>query len=426
MSDSSQAPGALPATSSPNGIAERPVGLVRGTRDWLSADYARLAAIEGQLLGGFVRAGYEPVRTPILEFTELHERKSGAGIVSKLFEVTTGDPAGICLRPELTVSIVRAFAEAAVCPPLPWRVCMSGPVFRYEAEPRADRLKLREFTQVGVELIGAGGPAADAEVIGLAHRSLGEADIADATIRIGHVGLIAEVLGETGLPAAVSSALVEMLSAAAADGGRIAALEAALDDRLAGWLKLGEAEEIVPAVRQADDRGVDRLFRQLVPDVTGRRSGHEIIHRLRRKWDLTHSLGEILGRVRDQVHALGALRGPAREVLERLDRSLAAMAPHSVADLHELIHSLARHGVEPDRIELDLGFGRGIGFYSQMIFELVVPTGNGPIEVCGGGRYDGLAHVLGSDRDARGVGFAFGLERLAEACATRITNESHS
>jgi histidyl-tRNA synthetase len=303
---------------------------------------------------------------------------------------------------------------------------MSGPVFRYEAEPRADRLKLREFTQVGVELIGAAGPDADAEVIGLAHQSLVQAGITDATIRIGHVGLIVEVLGESGLPPAASSALVEMLSAAAADGRRIEALEAALD-RWAGWLKPGgEAEEIVPAVRQADDRGVDRLFRQLVPDVTGRRSGHEIIHRLRRKWDLGHSLEEILERVRDQVHALGALRGPALEVLERLDRSLAAMAPCSAADLHEMIRGLARHGVEPDRIELDFGFSRGIGFYSQMIFELVVPSGSGPIEVCGGGRYDGLAHVLGSDRDARGVGFAFGLERLAEACAARTPDGGSS
>src|SRR5262249_35183259 len=150
----------------------------------------------GQLLDGFVRAGYAPVRTPILEFTELHERKSGAGIVSKLFEVASGDPAGICLRPELTASIVRAFAAAPICPPLPWRLCRAGRVFRYEAEPRADRFKLREFTQVGLELIGLGGPAADAEVIGLAHRSLVQAGIAAATIRIGHVGLIVEILGE--------------------------------------------------------------------------------------------------------------------------------------------------------------------------------------------------------------------------------------
>ena len=100
-------------------VAERPVGLVRGTRDWLPADYARLAAIERQLLDGFARAGYQPMRTPVLEFTDLHERKSGAGIVSRLFELVGGGSAGICLRPELTANIVRAYAEASECPPCP-------------------------------------------------------------------------------------------------------------------------------------------------------------------------------------------------------------------------------------------------------------------------------------------------------------------
>jgi histidyl-tRNA synthetase len=70
--------------------------------------------------------------------------------------------------------------------------------------------------------------------------------------------------------------------------------------------------------------------------------------------------------------------------------------------------------VESSRIELDLGFSRGIGFYTQMIFELAVKTPLGSIGVCGGGRYDGLARVLGSTRDDRGAGFAFGLERLAD------------
>ena len=96
--------------------AERPVGLVRGTRDWLPADYARLAAIERHLLDVFAQAGYQPIRTPILEFTDLHERKSGAGIVSRLFELVGGGTAAICLRPELTASIVRAYAEAPQSP----------------------------------------------------------------------------------------------------------------------------------------------------------------------------------------------------------------------------------------------------------------------------------------------------------------------
>jgi histidyl-tRNA synthetase len=396
---------------------ERAVALVRGTRDWLPPDCARYGALERQLLESFARAGYQSVRTPILEFTELHERKSGAGIVSKLFELAAGGMSGVCLRPELTASVVRAFTQARECPPLPWRVSSSGPVFRYEAETGSNRL--REFNQVGVELLGAGGPAADAEVIALADRSLAQALGRDATVRIGHVGLILEVLAHAGLPVAARSALVDMMSAAAADGQGIQALDAVLD-RLVGWLRSGgEADLIVPAVSTADDHGVDRLFRQLVPDVTGRRSGHEIIHRLRRKWDLSHSLSDILGRVRDQFHSLSELRGPARDVLARLNQKFAALAPRSVASLGELVEELGGRGVDSARVELDLGFSRGIGFYTQMIFELEVSTSSGSLEVCGGGRYDGLARVLGSSRDDRGAGFAFGLERLAEVCAAR-------
>ncbi len=113
------APASQPVPRGSIPLLERPVGLVRGTQDYLAADCSRLAALERQLLEGFARAGYEPVRTPILEFAELHERKSGAGIVSKLFELTGGGPAAICLRPELTASIVRAYAEAPSARPCP-------------------------------------------------------------------------------------------------------------------------------------------------------------------------------------------------------------------------------------------------------------------------------------------------------------------
>jgi histidyl-tRNA synthetase len=411
------APAAQPVRGEDEAALERAVGLVRGTRDWLPPYCARLGGLERQLLESFARAGYQTVRTPILEFTELHERKSGAGIVSKLFELASGGSSGICLRPELTASIVRAFAQAQECPPLPWRVSSSGPVFRYETDPGS--MRLREFNQVGVELLGAGGPAADAEVIALADRSLATVLGRDATVRIGHVGLILEILAHTGLPTAARSALVEMMSAAAAEGQGITALDSVLD-RLVGWLRSGgEADLVVPAVSEADDHGVDRLFRQLVPDVTGRRSGHEIIRRLRRKWDLSHSLSDIFGRVRDQVHALSGLQGSAQDVLSRLNQKFASLAPVSVAALAELVEQLGERGVEEARIKLDLGFSRGIGFYTQMIFELEVMAPSGPLDVCGGGRYDGLARVLGSSRDDRGAGFAFGLERLAEVGAAR-------
>src|SRR5215210_1870558 len=146
--------------------AETPLGPDLGTRDWLPEDVAALARLETTLLAGFAQAGYAPMRTPVLEYTELHERKSGAGIVSKLYEMAAGR---LCLRPELTASIVRAYTAAAEPPALPWRVSLAGPVFRHEP-PRPHHY--REFQQVGIELLGASGPEADGEVIWLADRAL--------------------------------------------------------------------------------------------------------------------------------------------------------------------------------------------------------------------------------------------------------------
>ncbi len=390
---------------------EAPIPRVKGTADCLPIEFARLADLEALALDRFDRAGYRRIATPILEFVELHERKSGAGIVAKLFELAGHAPNRVCLRPELTAGIVRAYAASDPAPALPWRVSHAGPAFRHEATNRPDRL--REFHQVGFERLGDSGPVADAEVIWLAAWTLAEAGVEGATIRLGHVGLILEMLARSGLPASAQTALIEMLSEAAAEGGDVTSIGRGLD-HFSDWLRqAATAAEIPLAVDRADDGGIDRLFRTLVPVVNGRRSGHEIVHRIRRKWDLGQNLHDTLDRVRDRVRTLTGLKGPPDAVLDRLAADFEAFAPASVAALRALVRSLGDHGVDVGRLELDLGFGRGIGFYSQMVFEVVAPTPAGPVEVGGGGRYDGLARVLGSDRDDRGVGFAFGLERLA-------------
>jgi histidyl-tRNA synthetase len=312
------------------------------------------------------------------------------------------------LRPELTASIVRAYTSAAECPALPWRVCMSGQVFRSEDDrPGYDR----EFTQVGVERIGDGGADADAEIIWLADRALGQAGVTNASLRIGHVGVILEMLDRSRLPHSIRTTLVEAISESAAEGRDVRAVETAVE-RLAGWLLHEEPAEGDSVPAQADAETA-RLFRELVPEVTGRRSASEIIARLRRKWELGRSLRGVLARLREQVHELAGLRGPAVTVADRLRAEFRELAPHSVTELIDLIAKLDDRGISPHRLELDMGFGRGLGFYTQVIFELTVPTFDGPVEVCGGGRYDGLARALGSNRDDRGAGFAIGLERLA-------------
>ena len=396
--------------------AESHIGLVKGTADVLPDEFARLAGLQGLLLERFSRAGYRPVRVPVLEDRALHERKSGARIVANLYQVNGGnDP--VCLRPEVTAGIVRAYVDAPEPPSLPWRVSYAGPVFRLL--PTGPGV-LREFHQVGVERLDEpGSSGGDAEAIWLADWTVAEAGIPDATVRVGHAGLIQELLRRSGLPLGVQVALVEVLAEAARGDGEVdedrvlTAAETHLDS-LARWLDSGGDETPIPA----EDAGADRLFRTLYPEVVGRRSGREIIGRLRRKWDLGHGLSGVLAKVREQIRALADLRGPALEVVERM-RRYEEVVPELTRELSGLVDGLRGYGVDLRRVELDLGFGRGIGFYSQMVFALLVTTTEGTVEVCGGGRYDGLARALGSSRDVGGVGFAFGLERLRDALDAR-------
>src|SRR5919197_568502 len=141
-----------------------PIQRVRGTADVLPPDDLRLRGLETRLREGFERFGYQGVQTPILEPLELFLRKSGDEIVARMYAFSHWNRR-LCLRPELTASVMRAFVDELQGHALPLRLHYAGPSFRYE---RPSRGRSRQFTQVGVELIGASGAAADAEVLYLA------------------------------------------------------------------------------------------------------------------------------------------------------------------------------------------------------------------------------------------------------------------
>src|SRR5262249_37326174 len=98
-------------------------------------------------------------------------------------------------------------------------------------------------------------------------------------------------------------------------------------------------------------------------------------------------------------------------------RALAAEAQVSLGPALELfesrIGSLARRGVDVDRIQFATAFGRGVDYYTGFVFELHDPTGRVDGQLVAGGRYDGLLSRLGSPRPVAAVGFAVWIERLA-------------
>jgi len=114
----------------------------------------------------FARYGYEPVYTPLFEHTEVFTRGIGEAtdIVSKemyTFEDRSGR--SLTLRPEGTASVVRAALEHNLVPQgSSAKLYYAGPMFRYE---RPQKGRMRQFWQIGLEILGAAEPSADAEAI---------------------------------------------------------------------------------------------------------------------------------------------------------------------------------------------------------------------------------------------------------------------
>ncbi|MBT6923348.1 MAG: histidine--tRNA ligase, partial [Euryarchaeota archaeon] len=168
----------------------------RGTRDFTPQVMARRLAFEQLLEERSRRHGFKRVQTPVFESLDLFTAKSGPGVISQLyaFEDKGGRP--LTLRPELTAPVMRMIAEEMRNDTKPLRLSYYGQCYRYEEFKKG---RYREFFQYGVELIGASGPLAEAEVIALAIDMLDACGLTDWEIRIGHVGILKGALTGLGL-----------------------------------------------------------------------------------------------------------------------------------------------------------------------------------------------------------------------------------
>ncbi len=162
---------------------------VKGTRDILPPETRLWNEVERtalDVLGGF---GYSEIRLPLLESTELFVRTVGEGtdIVSKeMYTFADRKGRSLTLRPEGTASVARAFIENGLGQrPQPLRLSYFGPMFRYE---RMQRGRYRQFSQIGIEILGAATPAADVEVIMALHTFLAELGFDDLVIVLNNLG----------------------------------------------------------------------------------------------------------------------------------------------------------------------------------------------------------------------------------------------
>lgn len=170
--------------------------LPEGVEDFLPEAAAAKRDLENKLLALFRSWGYQEVVTPTFEFVEIFQAGQTAGNGDVLYKFIDRQGRVLALRPEMTAPIARLVATRLKKEKLPLRLCYSAAVFRYE-DPAPGRR--REFHQAGVELLGAKGVGADAEVVGLAVEALLTAGLKDFRVGLGQVAVTKGVLADLGL-----------------------------------------------------------------------------------------------------------------------------------------------------------------------------------------------------------------------------------
>jgi ATP phosphoribosyltransferase regulatory subunit len=340
---------------------------------------------------------------------------SGEDIRKRMYLTTDAQDRELCLRPDLTIPVSREYLGSSEAG-RPQGFCYLGPVFRH---PRMETDGASEFWQAGIESFGRGDTAAaDAEMIALGLEAAAHFGLTEPSIRMGDVALFSALIGALDLAPAWKRRLIK-------DFNHKSSLAQDLERLSIGVTQaLPEYQGVLSALAGSDPKGAHALVTDLlsiagITAVGGR------------------SVGEIADRFLEQA-ALGAQTSLPREVRTLIERFLAIggdpdeaaaelrvfardakIALDSALDLFESRTGfLAARGIDVARIGFSTAFGRGLDYYTGVVFELHDSDARVKGQLVAGGRYDSLLTRLGSPSAIPAVGFAVWVERLARVQGT--------
>ena len=390
---------------------------MKTAREYSPSDWRRLAIIRDRLERFLDRRGYEVVSTPILEHTELFLRKSGGELAAQMYSFV--DPSGrnVSLRPEFTSSVVREHIEGVLKGPMPQRWQYCGTVFRYEAADSNDSAPSGlEFQQLGAELLGASGDAADAEVLATAVQGLTAIGVKGHRLRIGHMGVVNEMLDSIGLSERARVFIVNSFPEIARGAVGVESVrKRAADLRLLGEDSTQALAELARKLPPEDAEGMVKGFlTQGVSGITGQRTPEEVYRRYLKKLKEA-GVPELVDDAIRFSAELVSTTGPAKTTLTKLKDLVTRFGiPIGVlGPIERLVSALSYYELRDVPVILDLGMARGIAYYTGVVFDIEHPRVKGRPGLGGGGRYDGLVRALGAAEDLPALGFAYALDHVS-------------
>jgi histidyl-tRNA synthetase len=368
-----------------------------------------------QLSSFLARAGYARVDSPILEQSDLFQASFGQELWQNLYAFRLHHR-DLCLRPEYTASICRLYLDHYQQQPLPTRFHYAGPVFRYEAPGRS---RYRQHTQFGIELFGGHPWSADAEILQLACDALNSMHVTRYRLELGHIGVASGFINRLHLDDQAARLLLSLMEqiSRSEDGERQA--QARLE-ALYPSVSQEDGSSAAIATGALETRYITSLLNGISISFGDDDARSEVVERFLWKMGRGEQRRQILHAL-DFLRALHAVSGSPPRVFDELQDLLQRyeLDAEPLIELEQLVSIVEQCGVPSDQITLNLSLGRGISYYTGLVFEIHAQDEDGfDTQLCGGGRYDRLMRAVGSSRDINACGFAFGIERLLSLIST--------
>jgi len=397
--------------------------LPRGFEDRTAADIAASEAMIETIKGVYRRYGFEPVETPMFEYTEALGKflpdtdRPNAGV----FSLQDEDEQWMSLRYDLTAPLARYFAENYDRLPKPYRSYRQGYVFRNE-KPGPGRF--RQFMQFDADTVGAAGPEADAEMCMMMADTMDALGLAGKyVVRVNSRKLLDGVMDAAQIPhfkRVETLRSLDKFDKFGEDGVRLLLTSGRKDESGDFTKGVGLSTAQADVLLSIFSPGNAYRCSYLRPDGTigyfvG--SPDEIIN----NWDSVLKAHNDIG--------LAKFFGPPSQnpsLLALLNANVAckgaAVGMQGIAELLAMLRYFQDSSYGENRIRIDPSVVRGLEYYTGPVFEieLTFPVTNEKGQevvfgsVGGGGRYDGLVSRFRSE-PVPATGFSIGVSRLAHA-----------